>query len=464
MPLDGGPDRPITAQRPELSATIASPSREPRALRPRRPQRPPMDDIPLSLLFTALGILLVCSAFFSGSETALMSINRYRLMHLAREGSRGARLAQRLLAQPERLIGLILLGNNFVNIAATTIATIAFVRLAGEAGPWISTAVLTVVVLIFSEVAPKTLAALKPERVALPASYVLWPMLRLSLPLVRVVNSLAAGVLWLAGHRAPKGDAHALSAAELRTLLEEGGRMIPEKHRQMLLNILALEEARVEDIMVPRNEIEGIDLDGDPTELRNRLAAFPFSRAPVYRGSIDQVVGILHLRNLLGTPPEVLIDPAFIEARVRKPYFVPEGTPLTKQMLEFQRVKRRVGLVVDEYGDIVGLVTLPDILEEIVGDFVSAPGQNTRRIQHNPDGSLLIDGRTPLHTLNRHLDWDLPTDEFSTLNGLIVARMEAIPPVGAEVEIEGLRMRIEAIGDNVVQRVRVFPPETSAAG
>jgi Mg2+/Co2+ transporter CorB len=421
-----------------------------------------MDDIPLSLLFTALVILLVFSAFFSGSETALMSINRYRLIHLAREGSRGARLAQKLLEQPERLIGLILLGNNFVNISASAIATIASVRIGGEAGVVVGTAVLTVVVLIFSEVAPKTLAALNPERVALPASYVLWPMLRVSLPVVWVVNRLVAGVLWLAGHREPPGDAHALSAAELRTLLQEGGRMIPEKHRQMLLNILALEEAKVEDIMVPRNEIEGIDLEADPAELRELLAKFPFSRAPVYRGSIDHVVGILHLRNLLGTPPEVLIDPAFIEARVRKPYFVPEGTPLTKQMLEFQRMKRRVGMVVDEYGDIVGLVTLPDILEEIVGDFVSAPGQNTRRIQHNADGSLLIDGRTPLHNLNRHLGWALPTDEFSTLNGLIVGRLEALPVTGAEVEIEGLRMRIEAIGDNVVRQVRVLAATESA--
>lgn len=420
-----------------------------------------MDDIPLSLLFSSLGILLVCSAFFSGSETALMSINRYRLMHLAREGSRGARLAQKLLEEPERLIGLILLGNNFVNIAASQIAALAFLRIAGELGLAVGTIMLTIVVLVFAEVAPKTLAALKPERVALPASYILWPMLKVSLPVVRVVNSLAAGVLWLAGHRHPKGDAHALSSAELRTLLEEGGRMIPEKHRQMLLNILALEEAKVEDIMIPRNEIEGIDLDSEPEELRSRLAHFPYSRAPVYRGSVDQVIGILHLRNLLGTPPARLTA-EFIETRVRKPYFVPEGTPLTKQMLEFQRVKRRVGLVVDEYGDIVGLVTLPDILEEIVGDFVSTPGQNTRRIQHNPDGSLLIDGRTPLHALNRHLDWDLPTDEFSTLNGLIVARMEALPVAGDELEIEGLRMRIEAIGDNVVQRVRVFPPELPA--
>lgn len=422
-----------------------------------------MDDIPLSLLFSALGLLLVLSAFFSGSETALMSINRYRLMHLAREGSRGARLAQRLLEQPERLIGVILLGNNFVNNAAAAISTITFMRLLGEAGVLVATPVITLVVLIFSEVAPKTLAALKPERVALPAAYVLWPMLKLGLPVVVVVNQLVAGVLWTFGHRPRAGDANALSAAELRTLLEEGGQLLPDKHRQMLLNILALEEAKVEDIMVPRNEIEGLDLDSDPAELRAQLARFPFSRAPVYRGSVDHVLGILHLRNLLDTPAEK-ITPAFIESRLRKPYFVPEGTPLTQQMLEFQRVKRRVGLVVDEYGDIVGLVTLPDILEEIVGDFVSAPGQNTRRIQHAADGSLLIDGRTPLHNINRHLGWELPTDEFSTLNGLIVGRLEALPDAGAELEVEGLRLRVEAIGDNVVQRVRVFPPGTVASG
>jgi Mg2+/Co2+ transporter CorB len=419
-----------------------------------------MDDIPLSFLFSSLGLLLVLSAFFSGAETGLMSINRYRLMHLAREGSRGARLAQKLLEQPERLLGVILLGNNFVNNAAAGITTITFMRLLGEAGALVATPVITIIVLIFSEVAPKTLAALKPERVALPAAYVLWPLLKFGLPIVMLVNHIVSGFLWVCGLRQKPSDGHALSPAELRTLLEEGGRMIPEKHRQMLLNILALEEARVEDIMVPRHEIEGIDLEADPEDLRERLAAFPFSRAPVYRGSIDHVVGILHLRNLLGTPPEVLIDPAFIEARVRKPYFVPEGTPLTKQMLEFQRVKRRVGMVVDEYGDIVGLVTLPDILEEIVGDFVSAPGQDTRRIHFEADGSLVIDGRTPLHNLNRHLGWDLPTDEFSTLNGLIVARVEAIPCAGSEIEIEGLRMRIEAIGDNVVQRVRVFPGDS----
>lgn len=422
-----------------------------------------MDDIPLSLLFSVVGILLALSAFFSGSEMALMSVNRYRLMQLARTGSRGAGLAQRLLEQPERMIGVLLLGKHFINAATAVISTVAFMRLWGPVGVLAAASFITLAILIFAEAVPKTLAALKPERVALPAAYLLWPMLKLGLPIVRATNKLVAGVLWLFGHRRPSGDAHALSAAELRTLLEEGGQLLPDKHRQMLLNILALEEARVEDIMVPRNEIEGIDLEAEPDTLHSRLARFPFSRAPVYRGSIDQVIGILHLRNLLGTPTAML-TPSYIEALARKPYFVPEGTPLTRQMLEFQRVKRQVGLVVDEYGDMVGLVTLPDILEEIVGNFVDAPRQTTRGIQRAPDGGLLIDGRTPLHTLNRHFDWELPTDEFSTLSGLIVARMEALPMAGADFEIEGVRMRIEAVGDNVIQRVRVSPPEASAEG
>ncbi|MBE5315839.1 MAG: DUF21 domain-containing protein [Xanthomonadales bacterium] len=415
-----------------------------------------MDDTPLTLLLPALGLLLVLSAFFSASESALTSINRYRLMHLARGGSRGARLAGKLLKQPEQLAGLILLSKHLVNGAAAVICTLLFIGLLGYAGVLVAIPVIGLVLLLCSELMPKSLAALNPERIALPAAYVLWPMLKLGTPVVMAVNTLVAGILRTFGLRPSLGDAHARSATELRTLLEEGGQLLPDKHRQMLLNILALEEAKIEDIMVPRNEIEGIDLDASPDELRQRLAGFPFSRAPVYRGSIDQVIGILHLRNLLGTPAARL-NAHYIESLLRKPYFVPEGTPLTRQMLEFQRVKRRVGLVVDEYGDIVGLVTLPDILEEIVGDFVSAPGQNTQPILQSPDGSLLIDGRTPLHTINRQLDWSLPTDAFSTLSGLIVAQLEDLPSVGTELEIEGLRMRIEATGDNVVQRVRVFP-------
>jgi Mg2+/Co2+ transporter CorB len=414
-----------------------------------------MDTIPLGFLVGALLVLLLLSAFFSGSETALMAINRYRLLHLAREGHRGAILASRLLEQPERLIGLILLGNNFVNILASAIATMAFVRLLGEAGVLVATSVLTAIVLIFSEVAPKTLAAFKPERVALPAAYVLWPLLQFCHPVVRVINLLAGLVLRLAGQRPGEPSRPALSQAELRTLLLEGGERIPVAHRRMLLNVLALEEAWVGDIMVPRSEIKGIDLDDSPEQITAALADFPYSRAVVYRGSIDQVVGTLHVRSLIDIRGAEPITAELIEKRLRKPYFVPESTRLPQQLREFQRVKRRLALVVNEYGDLVGLITLADILEEIVGEFTTTPGEDSRWIHHEPDGSLLVDGRIPVHSLNRRQEWALPTDTARTLNGLIVSQLEELPEEGDELTIGELRMRVEQVKDNVVRKVRI---------
>ncbi|MBD8525748.1 HlyC/CorC family transporter [Pseudomarimonas arenosa] len=418
-----------------------------------------MNDIPLSALFTSLVVLLCCSAFFSSSETALMAMNRYRLLHLVREGNKGAIKAAKLLENPDRLIGLILLGNNFVNILATSIATIAFVRLAGESGPLVATIVMTAVVLIFAEVAPKTLAAFNPERVALPASYVLWPLLRWLWPLVKVVNSISSLVLLLVGHRKNQKQDEALSPEELRTLLEEGGQMIPERHRKMLLNILALEEARVEDVMVPRNEIRGIDLDQPIEELRREIAEFPFGRAVVHRGGLDNALGILNLRALIGHHDQREIDAKRIESALRKAYYVPEGTRLPQQLLEFQRLHRRSALVVDEYGDIVGLLTLADILEEIVGEFTSAPKHSVRRIEVLSDGAILVDGRIALHSLNRRMGWELPSEEASTLNGLILNHLQTLPQPGQDVRIEGLNMRFEQVEDNVVRLVRIAAPK-----
>ena len=414
-----------------------------------------MDNIPLSFLFTALAVLLLCSAFFSGSETALMAINRYRLLHLAREGNRGAILAQKLLEQPDRLIGVILLGNNFVNILATSLATVAFVRMLGEAGPLVATIVLTAIVLIFSEVAPKTLAAFNPERVALPAAFVLYPLLKGLYPVVRVINALAGLVLRIFGHKPGEQVEQALSQAELRTLLQEGGQMIPDGHRRMLLNILALEEARVEDIMVPRSEISGIDLDDTPAEIMAALLRFPYSRAIVYRGSIDQVVGTVNLRSLVDFRRGEQLTAAMIEKHLRKPYFIPESTRLPQQLLQFQRLKRRMALVVDEYGDLVGLITVADILEEIVGDFTTTPGEDTRWIHHDRDGVVRVDGRIPVHSLNRRLEWDLPTDAARTLSGLIVNELEELPSTGDELSIEGYQMKVEEVRDNVVRKVRI---------
>lgn len=417
-----------------------------------------MNAIPLEVLFGTLAVLIVLSAFFSSSETALMSINRYRLMHLAREGHRGARLAERLLEQPDRLIGLILLGNNFVNIAASAIATIAFVRLVGDSGVLVATLTLTFVLLIFGEVAPKTMAAFRPEAIALPAAYVLWPLLKVSYPLVRAINFIVGLLLRLIGHRGGRPEDAALSPDELRTLLEQGGRLIPDSHRKMLLNILMLEEARVEDIMVPRNEIRAIDLDGDAESIRAELAGFPFSRVIVYRDSLDHVVGVLNLRSLLDLRRGTEVSAAMIEARMRKPYFVPEGTRLPQQLVEFQRQQRRSALVVDEYGEILGLVTLADILEEIVGEFTTAPRKTGRRVEPQPDGSVLVDGRIAVHSLNRRLGWELPTDDANTLSGLIVSTLEALPTAGAQTEIEGFVMRLEEVRDNVIRLVRVIPP------
>ncbi|MDZ4347930.1 MAG: HlyC/CorC family transporter [Xanthomonadaceae bacterium] len=422
-----------------------------------------MDDIPLTTLVISLIGLLMLSAFFSGSETALMTINRYRLLHLARSGVRGAQLAQKLLERPDRLIGLILLGNNFVNILAAGITTVVFMRLVGEAGVFVGSMVLTVVVLIFAEVAPKTLAAFKPERVALPASFVLWPLMKVAYPVVWVINLLAGVVLRLFGHRDSDKDDGEISQDELRTLLEHGGSLIPASHRKMFLNILALEEARVEDIMVPRNEIVGIDLDDDPAELPALLAEFPFSRAVVYRDTIDQVEGVLNLRDLVDLRAGTAITPALVVSRLRKPYFIPEGARLTQQLAEFQRQRRRLALVVDEYGDIAGLVTLADILEEIVGEFTSEPKQNTRRIEHQPDGSILVDGRIAVHSLNRRLDFNLPTEDANTLSGLIVNHLESLPLPGTGLEIEGYRMTVEEVQDNVVRKVRMYTADSAGA-
>lgn len=410
-------------------------------------------------MFGLLAGLLLLSSFFSGSETALMSLNRYRLRHLAKSGHRGARLAQGLLEQPDRLIGVILLGNNFVNIMASALATVAAIKIAGDAGILVGTMMLTVVVLIFSEVAPKTLAAYHPERFGFPAAYILTPLLRITRPLVWVINKLAGSVLWLLRVRPRSDTADQLSPEELRTLLAEGGGMIRPRNRRMLLNILELDELTVDEIMVPRREIEGIDLDETLPHIIEQLRAFPYSRIPIYRDSIDKVSGVLNPSQLLPDVDKTL-DIATLEARARKPYFIPSGTPLTRQLAEFQRRGRRMGMVVDEYGDLLGLVTIEDILEEIVGEFTSEPVGSLRRIEKLPDGSVRADGRARLRVLNRRLGWNLPVDGPSTLNGLILEAQDGLPEEGSEFDVNGMHMRLERIEDNVAAEVRIWPDPT----
>ncbi len=415
-----------------------------------------MDDIPLGSLYTALFILILLSAFFSSSETGLMSINRYRLKHLANNGHRGARLAQKLLTRPDRLIGLILLGNNMVNILAASIATVIAMRLYGDNGIWVSTLAMTVIVLIFAEVAPKTVAALHPEKVAFPASFVLVVLLKLLNPIVWLVNSFANLLLKPFGIKTDVVALERLNREELRTLVTEGGQ-ISNDHQRMLVNILDLEQASVEDVMVPRGEIVGIDLDDDWADILSQLTQTVYTRLPVYRESIDNVVGLLHIRTVISRLSLGGLSFTDLQHSVRRPYFVPEGTSLTRQLLEFQAKERRMALVVDEYGDIQGLVTLDDILEEIVGEFTPEGRGRSRSLRRMDDGNYLVDGATSVRTLNRRLDWDLPFDEAHTLGGLLIEEMEVIPEGKCSIKIGQHIMTIVDIRDNLIHKVLIKP-------
>jgi len=414
-----------------------------------------LNDIPLSNLYGLLLILLVLSGFFSSSETGLMALNRYRMRHLANSGHLGARSAQRLLRRPDRLIGLILLGNNLVNILAASIATVIGIRLFGDNGVWISSLILTVVVLIFAEVAPKTVAALHPESIAYPASFILSFLLKLLYPVVWLINGITHLLLKPFGIRARAEVIERLNREELRTLLQEGGH-ISNDHQRMLVNILDLEQASVDDVMIPRQEIVGIDLDEDWETVLNQLSQTLYTRMPVFRGNIDHVEGMLHIRSVIAKFSEGKLSYDDLKRSIRSPYFIPEGTSLMQQLLEFQSRERRMGLVVDEYGDIQGMVTLDDILEEIVGEYTAeGKEQRLRTIRHLDDGTYLVDGATSIRLLNRRMGWDLPEEEANTLNGLLLEVLEAIPSGKTSVKIDSYLMTIVEIKDNVISKVLI---------
>ncbi len=416
-----------------------------------------MDDIPLSVLFGILAFLIILSAFFSGSETGLMTLNRYRLRHLVRARHRGAVRAQKLLERPDRLIGLILLGNNFVNILASTLTAVIAFRIAGETGLMAGAALLTLVILIFAEVTPKTLAALHPERVAFPAAFIYGPLLTLLYPFVWVVNIFANSILRMLGIRPEQSPTHTLSQEELRTVVLEAGAMIPKRHQDMLLNIIDLEKVTVEDIMVPRKEITGIDLEEDWSTIMRQIISSQYTRLPVYRGSIDNVVGFIHLRKILPLLKLDKLDKEALEKSIREPLFIPENTPLNRQLLNFQRERRRVGLVVDEYGDIQGLVTLEDILEEVVGEFTTDPSTHSKDIMPQEDGSYLVNGTVTIRELNRALNTELPTDGPKTLNGLVLEYLEDIPEPGTSLLLSGYPVDIVQTQGNLVKTLRLHP-------
>ena len=416
-----------------------------------------MNETSLTALFILLVGLIILSAFFSSSETGMMSLNRYRLKHMANTGHKGAKRAQRLLNRTDQLIGVILIGNNFVNILASSIATVIAIRIWGDAGIAIATILLTVVILIFAEVTPKTLAALFPEKIAFPASHVLAPMLKLLYPLVWSVNLFTTGILRLIGISSAQANEDHLSREELRTVVNEAGALIPAKHKDMLVGILDLEKVTVTDIMVPRNDVVGIDLEDDTDDIIRHLRNSQHTRLPVFEGDINNIQGILHLRSVAKLLHENDITKDMVRQLCQEPYFIPESTPLNTQLLNFQSVKRRFGMVVDEYGEVLGLATLEDILEEIVGEFTTDYASTSPDIIPQDDGTYIIDGSTSVRSINKTLDWELSTDGPKTLNGLITERLENIPDTNVCLKVEGHRVEVLQIKDNVVKAAIVHP-------
>ncbi len=412
------------------------------------------DDIPLAGLVGLFAVLLVLSAFFSGSETALMRLNRYHLRHKAREGHRGAKLAETLLKRPERLIGLILLGNNLVNFSAASLVAVITLEIGGEPAVAIGTIVFTLVVLIFAEAAPKTLAAQHPERLAFPAAMIYYPLLKVLYPIVWLTNMASNGVLYLCGVRDDGRDQQSLTREELRTVVRDAGARISSRYRQMLISILDLEKVTVDDVMVPHNEIVGIDLDDDDQAIQKTIAESQHTRLPVFRDDIDKIVGVLHLRRLANLAHEEF-DRNTLQRLLIEPYFVPEGTPLSTQLVQFQRRRERIAMVVDEYGDIQGIVTLEDILEEIVGEFTTDPGDDETDVVSDGSDTYIVDAAVNIRELNRSQDWDLPTDGPKTLNGLIVELLETIPKPQTCLKISGYPIEIVETDDNRIRTVRI---------
>ncbi len=423
-----------------------------------------MEHFSLGVLFATLGVLLLLAAFFAGSETALMSLNRYRLRHRAKMGQRSARLTEALLARPDRLIGLILLLSTVVNVITPTLVGLITFRLGGDYLVAAGVIALTFVLLIFCEVAPKTFGALHPESLATPAAYVYTLLLALLYPLVWATNLLANGVLRMLGV-SRKQASTSLSSEELRTVVAEAGAMIPQRHRQMLMSILDLEKATVEDIMVPRVEIVGIDMEDSWDKILEQLRQSQHTRLPMYEGDIDRIIGVLHMKRVVHELARGRLDhEKLIEAAsARDVYFVPSGTPLNTQLLNFQRDKRRLAFVVDEYGDIQGLVTLDDILEEIVGEFTTDPATMMHKDVHrDSDGSFVVNASSTVRALNRSMRWNLPTDGPKTLNGLIVEFLETIPEPGTTLKMSDYMLEVLQTGDNAIKTVRIRPPAAAA--
>ncbi len=420
-----------------------------------------MDDLSLASLFAILILLLVCSAFFSGSETSMMAINRYRLNSLIRRGNRSAKLVNRLLGKVDKLLGSILLGNTLLNVVAAAVTNIIIFRLYGQndMALMLGTLALTFVLLVFSEIMPKIIAASYPERIALPASYLLTPLITLFHPVVWVAGSMVKGVLWLLRIRIETDQSkQKMTIEELRGLVLDAEHFLPRKHQKMLLNLVDLERITVNDVMIPRNQIEALDIDADPDELLRQIITCHHTLLPVYADTPSNIIGILHIKRVPALLQETTLDLTRLREILNEPYFIPSDTPLLKQLQQFQERHARLGLVVDEYGELLGLVTLENILEEIVGEFTTQSPARSGKFLRQEDGSIVLEGRSSLRELNRKLGLHLPLDGAKTLNGLILDHLEDIPETGTSLKIAGYPIEIIQTQDRTVKVARIFPP------
>lgn len=417
-----------------------------------------MNDTPSTILLFALLLLLIVIAFSSGTEVAMLSVNRYRIRHLAQSGKHSAKMLERLLAKPDDWLGANLVILAAASVFASAVATILAQRTGHEYAVPVTGGVLTVVMIVFCELAPKIYAATHPESVALRSTYIYRVLVTVARPVLWVTNKLAYGFLRLFGVvKATRGD-QTLSTEELRTVVAEAGPLIPQRHRQMLLSILDLGQITVNDIMIPRQEIDGIDVDQNWEDLLEQLRQTPHTRLPLYESELDNIVGVLHMKRVAQElARDTLTREKLIEiARSREPYFVPEGTPLNVQLQHFQRNRRRLAFVVNEYGDIEGLVTLEDILEEIVGEFTTDPATVMHKDIHlERPGVFIVNASATVRALNRALQWQLPTDGPKTLNGLLLERLEMLPDPGTTLKLENYQLEVLQVGDNTIKTVRV---------
>jgi len=425
-----------------------------------------LDQIPLGALFLALFLLLILSGFFSGSETSMMAVNRYRLKTMATAGHRGAKLAEWLLARTDKLLSIILLGNNLINSAAAALVTVIAFRMFGEneLSLTLGTLAVTFLILVFSEVTPKVIGASYPERIVPVVSFPLVVLLRLFYPVVWFINLFVHGQLKLLRLKvAQDGSVNRMGVEELRTVLAESGSFLPQSHRSMLLNLFDLENLTVDDIMVPRGRIEAIDLDAAPDEIVRHLQTSHHSHLPVYRDELNDIVGVVHVRRALAHVGEEEFDADSLREGLKAAYFVPSGTPLLTQLNQFQENRQSLGLVVDEYGELLGLITVEDVLEEIVGEFAGISPLQARGWVADEDGSFLVEGTVSLRDLNRKLGFDFPLAGARTLNGLIMEFLEAMPEAGVTVKIAGCPVEIVQVAGRKVKTARVHPESGNPA-